>query len=447
MSGMVLPHARESEQTVLGAILLSPACYPEVAAQLQPSDFTHPANAAIYAAMTALDNTGRPIDAITVAEQVRTAGDAMKLRAVGDAAYLGELMSAVVTVDNVGWHAKRVARKAERRRVIEVCQGIQAAGYGDEDDAAFLEAAESALYALQQGRRGEGPAKLSEGVRAVVDALEARYDSGETVTGIRSGWNEWDALTGGLQPSKLYVVAARPAMGKTAWALDLCLNAASRGVPSLGFSIEMALEELAARSLSSVGRVNGEVFRCGKLTPDEWRRLTRGGSQLHGLPVWIDADGSPTIQQLRNRARRWRADKTAGGASEQAIVWVDYLQLVRNGGKGKSDNREREVAEVSRGLKALAKELRVPVVALAQLNRGCEARADKRPTLADLRESGAVEQDADLVAFLYRDEVYNAASSRKGICDVIVSKHRAGRSGVVSLRWLPQFTRFEEMPS
>jgi replicative DNA helicase len=434
----ILPHSLEAEMSVLGAIMLVNACFAEVAGIIQRGDFYHPVHESIFAAMGELDQAGKPIDTVTVADAVGVS----ELRGMGGTAYLSELVTAVVTVENVAWYARTVRSKAHRRRIIYAAIEVAGNGYGGMEDAEFLDHAEALFYTASQRPATGGLEHVKGALREMHLTLEERVKNRSTVTGVASGWGALDEMTAGFQPQSLVLVAGRPAMGKTAWVLGALGHAAREGIPAAFFSLEMARSELVERMVASDGSVDGTNIRTGRMGSGEWLRLVQSSSRIAETPLWIDDSAGLAVSELRSRARRWRADPKQGGSNDKAIVAVDYLQLAHATTKRKGDNREQEVAEISRSLKALAKELRCPVVALSQLSRRCEERADKRPLLSDLRESGSLEQDADVICFLYRDEVYDPTKN-PGVAEVIVAKQRQGRTGNVKLSWRPEFCRFD----
>ena len=443
----LLPHNLDAETSVIGGVLLFAKAYHQVADLVAPEDFYHPTHAAIFQAMIDLDAAAKPIDPLTVAEQMRASETIGKLRAFEGEKYFSELTSAVVTVENITFHATLVRGKATARRLVEAAQEIAAKGYGDYgnvDD--YLDESERSIFEVSQRAQRQSFVPLRPILNATIKVLEQRYDKKTTVTGVPSGFFKLDALTAGFQPSDLIVIAARPSMGKTALAMNAAQNAAIEfKVPVLVFSLEMSKEALVERLLCAEARVDSARLRSGYLEQRDWINLTKAASRISDAPIWIDDSGAPTLLEIRAKARRWRSDARAFPSGEGlGLIVIDYLQLVE-ARKSKEDNRQREVAEISRGLKALAKELRVPIVALSQLNRGVESRADKRPLLSDLRESGAIEQDADVIAFIYRDEVYNKESPGKGTAEIIVGKQRNGATGTVQLAFLNQYTRFENL--
>jgi replicative DNA helicase len=444
----VLPHSLEAERSVVGGILLHPKAFSQVVEHVAAEEFYHPAHQAIFQAMVDLDNSSRPIDQVTVAEQMRASETFKALRAFNGESYFAELTSSVVTVENIGYHARMVRGKATVRKLIEAAQEVAAHGYGDYGDIdEFIDSAERSIFEIAQRSQRSSYERLGKILKAAIGAIEQRYERKQAITGVPSGFHALDAMTSGFQPGDLVIVAARPSMGKTSLVMNCVQNAAiDFGVPCLVFSLEMSKESLTERLICSESRIDSQRLRGGFLEQRDWINLTKGASRISEAPIWIDDSGAPTLLEIRAKCRRWRSDPAIFKSIEQhGMVVVDYLQLISGrAGGGKDQNREREISEISRGLKALAKELRVPVIALSQLNRGVESREkDKRPRLSDLRESGAIEQDADVIGFIYRDEVYNKETPDKGVAEVIIGKQRNGPVGSVRLRFLNEYTRFE----
>lgn len=445
----MLPHSEDAEEAVIGGILFSGRAITNVADLIEAQDFYDARHEAIYAAMVELDQRSRPIDLITVAEELRQKGTMAKLAAVGSEAYLAELANKTATVENITQHARIVRAKSTSRRLILAASGIVEKGYSDQIEIEdYIDQAQQAVFEVQ----GRSSRQSYEPVRRIllgaIKALEARYHRKQAITGVPSGYADFDELTAGLQPGDLVIIAARPSMGKTSFVMNCAQNAAlDHGMPVLVFSLEMSKESLIERVLCSEARVESQKLRSGFLENRDWLHITKAAERVAGASMWIDDSGSPTLMELRAKCRRWRSDPSVfpKGLEQQGLVVIDYLQLVHGSSQGRDNSREREISEISRGLKALAKELRVPVVALSQLNRSVESRADKRPQLSDLRESGAIEQDADLICFIYRDEVYNKETPDKGVAEIIIGKQRNGPTGTARLAFLNQYTRFENL--
>ncbi len=437
--GRVPPHDVDAERAVLGGLLLDNSALSTVEAVVSASDFYHPAHAVIYEAIQAVSARREPVDVVTLASELRARE---RLNTVGGAQYLGELTDTIPTIAHIESHARIVTDLAGVRRMIEVAHEIVARGYGERGDAEqFLDFAAAKVFEVAQKRARTTLIPLEQAILEAFERIEKTLERGARITGTETGFRDLDTLTAGMSGGQLIIVAARPAMGKTAFALNVTASAAvSAGKPVLFFSLEMPRIELANRLMCSEARVDQSRLRTNLLTQDDITSLTGAANKLHALPIYIDDSGDLTLLELRAKARRMKSER------DLALIVIDYLQLMR-AGRDKQESREREISEISRGLKALAKELDVPVVALSQLNRGCETRPgkDKRPMLADLRESGAIEQDADVVMFIYRDEVYNRDTEDKGIAEVIVAKQRNGPTDAVRLRFIRELTRFESL--
>ena len=445
----VLPHNLEAEESVVGSILFSGRTINQVSEFLDPADFYHPALQAVYEAMLELDAQSRPIDIITVSEQMRAADTIGKIRSQGGEAYLAELSSKVATVENIAHHARIVREKGTARRLILAASGIVDKGYTEYADVdRYVDEAQQAVFEIANRTSKQSYEPVRKVLNTAIKALEQRYNRKEAITGVPSGYAKFDEMTAGLQPGELIIIAARPSMGKTSFVMNCAQNAAlDHNAPVLVFSLEMSKESLIERVLCSEARVDSQRLRGGFLETRDWINVTKAASRISEAPMWIDDSGSPTLMEIRAKCRRWRSDQNIFRHGEQRLgmIVIDYLQLIQGRPAGKDSSREREISEISRGLKALAKELSVPVVALSQLNRSVESRADKRPMASDLRESGAIEQDADLICFIYRDEVYNKETPDRGISEIIIGKQRNGPTGTVRLAFLNQYTRFENL--
>jgi len=440
-----LPVNLEAERTVIGTCLMAPGSLAKVSAFLTPSDFYHPAWSAVYEALCSLALRGKPADITHVVEELRSLGLLEKLRSVGGSDGLVEVMGSVVTTESVEHHARIVARKAHRRRIVMAAQEVlgQARDENVDDDSVLAQARDLATALLAPGGSERGPGRARYFLRDVLAELGVRVEiaKGGRVPGIPTAFSRIDGLLGGLFVGEVLVLGARPGMGKTSMLMGTCINAARSGHPSLIFSKEMRGTLLWERALSGEARVPNTRLRRGVLEVSHMADLQRAAASLAELPIWMDDDGDMTIEDMRSRALRWRAEV----GDSPAIIGVDYVQLIRSKSK-KIRSREEEVAEISAGLKAMAKDLKVSVIALASLNREVEKRDDKRPKVSDLRDSGAIESDADVVAMMYRDEVYNRRSEAKGVAEFIVGKNRNGPVGLVRLKWEGEFTRFEDLP-
>lgn len=451
--GRSLPNAIEAEASVLGAILLRNDLYHQVAGHITVEDFYSPRHQIILAAMAEVDRVGKPLDPITLEEQLeRTEG----LHKAGGMDYLLELTSRVPTTENVMHYVGIVRDKAMVRRLIQVTTEIAAEGYGDYGEAEeFLGQAEQGIFQITQRSRALSYEHVRPILQHTFKLLEARGKGGE-LTGVPTGFAEFDKMTNGLQPGSLNIIAARPSMGKTALALNMAAyTAIEHQIPVIIFSLEMTKEQLVERIVCSEARVEADRLRKGQLSNEDWKQLTAAASRIDPSKIYIDDSPSASLQQVRSKCRQWRSDRQifpdrdpAQVEAPKGLVVIDYLQLMQaHTSTGRAmESREREVSEISRGLKAMAKELDLPVMALSQLNRQVEKREDKRPNLSDLRESGAIEQDADLIGFIYRDDFYTKDKSQKpGVAELIIGKQRNGPTGVSELSFLGKYTRFETL--
>jgi replicative DNA helicase len=435
VAGRVPPHNLEAEESLLGAMLLSRDAIAVAIERCSAADFYKPSHAQIYGAITALYGQGEPADAVTVAEELRRAG---VLEEIGGAAMLGSLQSNTPAISSAGRYARIVEENSLLRRLIGVAQEIAEIGYGLPDDVTMaIDQAEAMVFDVAQRRSADSIVSLHDLLGRSLDRLEELYDRGETITGVPTGYTDLDEHLSGLQPSNLVVVGGRPSMGKTAFALGLAANAAMLGTPVLFFSLEMSHLEVAQRVLCAEARVDATRMRNGRLLEADWPKISSAIGRIGGAPLHIDDNPNATVMDIRAKARRMRARDGLG------LVVVDYLQLMS--GRMNAENRQVEISEISRGLKILARELEIPVVALSQLSRGLESRSDKRPMLADLRESGAIEQDADVVMFIYRDEIYNPESPDRGAAEIHIAKHRNGPTGAVQLAFVTNYARFANM--
>jgi len=450
---------------VLGGILLRNDQHGEVAGILRDEDFYLPPHRAVFAAMTKLHDRGQPIDVVTLEDVLHNSGE---LGMVGGLEGPAKLADRYTSAHNIRAHAELVKRTSILRNLIRVASEVADEGYGEVPDvAAFIDLAEQRLLEVNQTVRRTDYKPAAAMVRGVFERMVARSKLKLSVTGVPSGFTKLDQWTGGLHGGDLVILAARPSMGKTALALNIAQHAilpppgARSPTPVLFFSLEMGAEQLIERMLCAEARIDAGRVRSGELQESDFQQMMHAGTRLRNSPLYIDDSASPTILDIRSRARKFSQDRnifprTAEEAAQPAdssaikpppgMIVVDYLQLCR-GGKGRYDSREQEISEVSRGLKAIAKELNMPVMALSQLNRGVDSRADHRPQLSDLRESGAIEQDADIILFIYREERYvtDEAERRKveGKAEVIVGKHRNGPVGTVHLTFIGKHTRFE----
>lgn len=436
----IIPHSNEAEQAVLGGLMLDNERWDTVTEILTERDFYTRQHRIIFAEMTTLVSKGRPIDLITLTHEIEEKG---ALDSVGGFAYLAELSKNTPSAANIVHYAEIVRESALKRELLSVVGDITAATTqpGGRSSGELLDMAENRVMEISASRdkKQAGPASIREVLESTVSRLEKLHETPHNgVTGLDTGYHDLNQKTAGLQASDLIIIAARPSMGKTTFAMNICENVSmNRDETVLIFSLEMPKEQLMNRTLASLGRVDQTRIRTGMLDDEDWGRIA--GTTSHLLDrdnIYIDDTAGLTPQDVRSRARR--IHKETGGLS---MIMVDYLQLMRV--PGMEANRTLEIAEITRSLKALAKELKVPVVALSQLNRSLEARADKRPLNSDLRESGAIEQDADLIMFIYRDEVYNENSEDKGIAEIIIGKQRNGPIGTIRLVFNGQWSRFD----
>ena len=434
------PHSVEAEQSVLGGLLLDNTAWDKIADILGESDFYRADHRLIYRHLTRLLDDGKPADVVTVADVLKAVGE---LDDVGGLAYLGSLAQNTPSAANIRRYAEIVRERSILRRLAEVGAEIADSAYsaGGRDAEELLDAAEQKVFTIAEaGARGrQGFLEMQPLLKQVVERIELLYSNPTDVTGVPTGFTDLDRMTSGLQPGDLVIIAGRPSMGKTSFALNIGEHVALEcGRPVAVFSMEMGGSQLALRMLGSVGRLDQHKVRTGRLTDDDWPKLTQALGRLNEAPVFIDE--TPGLNALEVRARSRRLARVHGGLG---LIVIDYMQLMSAHSASRSENRATEISEISRSLKGLAKELHVPVVALSQLNRGLESRQDKRPMMSDLRESGAIEQDADLILFIYRDEVYNKESTKAGVAEIIVGKQRNGPIGTVELTFLKEFTRFE----
>jgi len=429
------PQNLEAEQSILGAILIDNEALPKVLEILDPGDFYKLSHKKIFNAMTDLFDKNEPIDLITLTDQLKRKDE---LDAIGGLSYLSSLVDMTPTSANVRYHSKIVREKALLRGLIQSAQEISTKVYEDSLDAEDLvDYAEKAIFNISDKKIKASFVTLKDVIKDSFEMIEHLYDKKDTITGVPSGFSDLDELTTGFQRGDLIVVGGRPSMGKTAFALNVAQYVGLElREPVAIFSLEMAKEQLAFRMLCAEALVNSNSIRKGFIKKEDWHKLTSAASNLTGAPIFIDDSSGVTVLELRAKARRLKMEH---GLS---LIIVDYLQLMR--GKGSFERREQEISDISRSLKGLAKELSVPVIAVSQLNRSVEQRRPPTPILADLRESGAIEQDADVILFLYRDEIYNK-EAKKGIAEIIIAKQRNGPTGNVHLSFLSNCTRFMNM--
>jgi replicative DNA helicase len=432
----VLPHNAEAERTVLGAVLVDNAAFNSAAETLTREDFYRESHRRIFEAMAALAERSQPIDLVTLKDELIRAS---ALEAVGGAAYLGSLVDGVPRITSVEQWSRIIKEKAVLRNLIHASNRIVQSCYEAEDDAAIiLDRAEKSIFDIAERRIRQGFVALREVVKESFRTIDQLAQSKDVVTGVPTGFVDLDERTSGLQKGDLIIVAARPAMGKTSLCLNIAQNASERTGETVGvFSLEMSKEQLVLRMLCADARVDAHRLRTGNLGEKDWARLAKAYADLSASKIYIDDSATLTPLEMRAKCRRLKAEH---GLS---LVIVDYLQLVT--GAGRVENRQQEIASISRSLKGLAKELECPVIALSQLSRAPEVRTDKRPQLSDLRESGALEQDADIVMFIYREEEYKPTDENRGIAEINIGKQRNGPTGTVKLAFIKEFTRFENL--
>ncbi|WP_407306109.1 replicative DNA helicase [Desulfosporosinus sp. SB140] len=429
----VPPQNLEAEQSVLGAMMLEPESGSSVFELLQPEDFYRDNHRLIFSAIRDLFEKGDPIDLVSVAEILRQQG---RLEQVGGIATISEIARSVPSAANVDYYARLVSEKALLRQLIQVTSSIFERGYEPGEEAkTLLEEAEKLILDLSRRRVKDGFSLIRDVLLDTFEKIEYLYANKGNLTGVPTFFTELDRMTSGWQPSDLVIIAARPSMGKTALVLNMAQNAAVRAkIPVAIFSLEMSKEQLVQRMLCGEAMVDQQRVRTGELLDADWPKLTRAVGPLSDAPIFIDDTVGISLAELRSKARRLKTEHDLG------MVIIDYLQLLSVGKR--TESRQQEVAQISRTLKGLARELKVPVIALSQLNRGVEQRQDKRPIMSDLLESGAIEADADVISFIYRDEYYNQESEKKGIAELIIAKHRNGPVGTVELGFLKEFTKF-----
>jgi replicative DNA helicase len=437
----VPPHSVEAEQSLIGALLLDNHTLDLVAPIVKDVDFYRNEHAVIYNAIVKLVNDNKPADVLTIHEELKLFG----LSDNFGISYLNQLASSTPSSANVRGYAQIIADRSILRRLIQTADSIANSAFSNEKEVrTVLDEAEARILAVaQDGGREKEYHEIEKLMTETVERIQELYDRGGTsdITGVATGFIDLDKMTSGLQKGDLVIVAGRPSMGKTSFAMNIAEHVAVKeGLPVLIFSMEMSASQLATRMLGSVGRVNQGRLRTGKLSDEEWPRVSSSIGLLSKAPMLIDETGSLNSFELRARARRM-----ARKYGNVGLIVIDYLQLMAGKSNGSNENRATEISEISRSLKSLAKEMQCPVVALSQLNRGLEQRENKRPMMSDLRESGAIEQDADVILFIYRDEVYHPETQDKGIAEVIIGKQRNGPIGPVKLSWQGEFTKFDNL--
>ena len=435
------PHSVEAEQSVLGGLLIDNLSWDKIVDKINIDDFYRQEHKLIYKSMSELAMQNQPFDPITITEQLKLTD---RLDQAGGEAYLYELSQNTPTAANIQAYADIVRERSVLRQLIHVAQGITQVAFKPDGRASadLLDEAEQRVFKIaEKHARGSGPIVIGDLLAKTVERIDHIYQSKSAITGIPTGFKDFDELTSGLQPADLVIIAGRPSMGKTVLGMNFAEHAALEiKKPVLIFSLEMPSDSIAMRMLSSLGRVDQHAIRTGKLSDEDWARISSGVSLLSDAPIFIDDTPGLGPVELRARARRLVREQ-----GDLAMIVVDYIQLMHI--PGFREGRTAEISDISRGLKSLAKELNVPVIGLSQLNRSLEQRADRRPIMSDLRESGAIEQDADIIAFIYRDEVYNEDTRDKGIAEIIIAKQRNGPIGTVRLAFLGKYMRFDTLAS
>ena len=432
--GRIPPHDIEADQAIIGRMLTDKDAVIAAIEILREQDFYREDNRIIYSAILNLYNRSEPIDIITLKAELKSMG---KLEAVGGLEYIVQLPDRVPTTSNVEQYIKIVEEKSMLRALIKTADELITLGYDPTQEVEqVIDTAEKKIFEVMQKKNQKGYSSMKDILIDTFTQLEQLYNQKEMITGVPTGFADLDYRTSGLHNSDLILVAARPAMGKSAFALNIATHAAVRGkVPVAIFSLEMSKEQMANRILCSEAMVDSAKVRTGKIDDEEWGKLAAASGELSEAGIYIDDTPGISVMEIRAKCRKMKLEKNIG------LVVIDYLQLVQ-GSNRKGGSREQEIAEISRSLKILAKEINVPVIALSQLSRAPEQRVDHRPMLSDLRESGSIEQDADIVMFLYRDDYYNEDTDKKNIAEVIIAKHRSGATGTVELLWLGNYTKF-----
>ncbi len=428
------PHNNEAEQSVIGAVFLEPQALITASEILLPEDFYRVAHKKIFETMLVLNDRGQPVDLVTIAEELKVKNE---LEDVGGISYITELANAVPTAANIVYYANIVEEKSLLRRLIRVATDIVEDGYTREDEVeALLGEAEKKMMEVSNRKNAGDFRHIKDVLVETYDNIELLHTRKGDVTGIPTGFRDLDKITAGFQRNDLIIVAARPSVGKTAFALNVAQNVATKTNENVAiFSLEMGAEQLVMRMLCAEGNIDAQVLRTGNLEADDWRKLTMAMGSLSNAGIFIDDSPGLRVNEIRSKCRRLQQEHGLG------MVMIDYMQLIMGSGRG-TDNRQQEVSEISRSLKALARELKIPVVALSQLSRGVEQRQDKRPMMSDLRESGSIEQDADIVSFLYREDYYDKETEMQNMIEIIIAKQRNGPTGTVTLAFAKEYNKF-----
>ena len=431
---LVPPQNVEAEQAVLGAIFLVPSSLILASEILIPEDFYRSAHQKIFLVMLKLNDKGKAVDLVTVTEELSAT---KQLEEVGGVPYLTELASSVPTAANIEYYARIVEEKSVLRRLINTATGIAQDGYSREDEVeSLLGEAEKSIMEVASRKNAGAFHNIKDVLVRTYDNIELLHNRVGDITGIPTGFNDLDHMTAGFQRNDLIIVAARPSVGKTAFALNIAQNVATKTDENVAiFSLEMGAEQLVMRMLCAEGNINAQNLRTGSLTDEDWRKLTLAMGSLSNAGIFIDDTPGVRISEIRSKCRRLKQEHGLG------MILIDYLQLIQGNGRS-GENRQQEVSEISRSLKALARELEVPVIALSQLSRGVEQRQDKRPMMSDIRESGSIEQDADIVAFLYREDYYDKETENQNVIEIIIAKQRNGPVGTVQLAFVKEYNKF-----
>ena len=434
----VLPHSVEAEQSVIGSMLMDKEAIVVASEIVRAEDFYQSQYSIMFESMVELFNEGQPVDLVTLQNRLKEKAVPPEISSLD---FVGELIASVPTSANVKYYAEIVYEKSILRKLIKVNEDIANTCYiGKEKLDDIMADTEKKIFDLLQNRMTSDYVPIKQVVLSVIEKIEQASKSKSTVTGIATGFTDLDYRTSGMQPSDLILLAARPSMGKTAFVLDLAQNMAIKNSYTTAiFSLEMSKEQLVNRLLSMESRVDSQILRTGSLSDSDWDQVVESSGVIAKSKLIIDDTPGISITELRSKCRKYKLEH------DLKVVIIDYLQLMSGSGSRSGDNRQQEISEISRSLKALARELEVPVIALSQLSRACETRQDHRPMLSDLRESGAIEQDADVVMFLYRDDYYNKDSEAKNVAEVIIAKQRNGPIGTVELVWLPNYSKFANM--
>lgn len=431
------PHNIEAEQAVIGAIFLEPGQFSTASELLQPDDFYRSSHQRIYQAMLSLSDNGEPIDLVTVTSHL---ANEKSLEEAGGVSYLSDIAGSVPTAANIRYYSEIVEEKALLRRLIRTATDIVTSGFQKEDEVEeVLNDAEKNILEVSQRKNTGAFREIKDVLIEVYDNIEHLHNHDADITGLASGYRDLDHITSGFQPNDLIIIAARPSVGKTAFALNIAQNVAINTEENVAiFSLEMGAEQLVSRMLSAEGNIDATKIRTGKLEADDWSKLTMAMGSLSNAGIYIDDSPGIRVSEIRSKCRRLKQEHGLG------MIVIDYLQLIQGSGNSR-ENRQQEVSEISRSLKGLARELNVPLIALSQLSRGVESRQDKRPMMSDLRESGSIEQDADIVGFLYRDDYYDQETEKQNIIEIIISKQRNGPVGTVELAFVKEYNKFVDL--